>query len=157
WVRSLAEREGLHDAWSLTSRADLRFEDGVGALRYLDGGIDEPRGDGVADPRPEPARRTAILPLARRAHLRIRGAADMHLALRGAIARTVYTHPRLEISLDGEPLNIAVADATGRYAVDVTVARDHLAGGWYELCLTFSDIADPGRDTTDPWVARLES
>jgi hypothetical protein len=159
WVRALADREGLHDAWSLTTRADLRFEDGTGGLRYVDGSIDDPRWYEVTHPRPEPAKRgKAVLPLLRRAHLRVRGAGDMRLALRAAIAlNTVYTHPRLDVSLDGELLTSAVADATGQYAVDVTVPRDRLAGGWHDLYLVFSSIADPGKDIRELRIARLES
>jgi hypothetical protein len=159
WVRELADREGLHDAWSLTTRADLRFEDGFGGLRYVDGSIDDPRWYDVSHPPPEPARRgTAILPLYHRAHLRVRGATDMHLALRAAVAlNTIYTHPRLEVSLDGELLASAVADAGGHYAIDASVPRDRLAGGWHDLYLVFSGIADPGKDLRDLRIARLES
>jgi len=159
WVRALADREGLHDAWSLTTRADLRFEDGTGALRYVDGSIDDPRWYEVTHARPEPATRgTAILPVLRRAHLRVRGFGDMRLVLRAAIAlNTVYTHPRLDVSLDGELLASVVADATGRYAVDVIVPRDRLADGWRDLYLVFSTIADPEKDVRDLRIARLES
>ncbi|HEX2692178.1 MAG TPA: hypothetical protein VHN14_36460 [Kofleriaceae bacterium] len=159
WVRELADREDLHDAWSLTTRGDLRFEDGTGALRYVDGSIDDPRWYEVTHLPPEPARRgKAILPLFRRVHLRVRGASDMRLALRAAIAlNTVYTHPRLDLSLDGELLTSAVADATGRYAIDLTVPRDRLAGGWHDLYLVFSTIADPDKEIRDVRIARLES
>jgi len=159
WVRELADREGLHDAWSLNTRADLRFEDGTGGLRWVDGSIDDPRWYEVTHPHPEPARRgTAILPLYRRVHLRVRGATDMRLVLRAAIAlNTVYTHPRLDLSLDGELLGSVVADPGGRYAVDVTVPRDRLAGGWHDLYLVFSSIAEPDKDVRDLRIARLES
>jgi len=159
WVRALADREGLHDAWSLTTRGDLRFEDGFGGLRYVDGSIDDPQWYEVTHARAEPARRgTAILPVFRRAHLRVRGASDMRLVMRGAIAlNTVYTHPRLDVSLDGELLSSAVAGATGHYAIDVTVSRDRLAGGWHDIYLVFSSIADPGKDVHDFRIARLEA
>jgi len=165
WVRALADREGLHDVWSLTTRDDLRFEDGTGGLRFVDGSIDDPQWYEVTHPRPVPAKRgQAILPLLRRAHLRVRGArgargtSDMRLVLRAAIAlNTVYTHPRLDVSLDGELLASVVADASGHYAVDVTVRRDRLAGGWHDLYLVFSSIADPDRDVRDLRIARLES
>lgn len=159
WVRELADREGLHDAWSLTTRADLRFEDGTGALRYVDDSIDDPRWYEVTHARPEPARRgKAILPVLRRVHLRVRSASDMRLVLHAAIAlNTVYTHPRLDVSLDGELLTSAVASATGQYTVDVTVPRERLAGGWHDLYLVFSSIADPGRDVRELRIARLES
>ncbi|HEU4731977.1 MAG TPA: hypothetical protein VFT22_28975, partial [Kofleriaceae bacterium] len=160
WVRELADREGLHDAWSLTTRDDLRFEDGTAAVRYVDGAIDDPKWYEVSHPRPEPPRRgTAILPMSRRAHLRVRGATDMRLALRAAVAlNAVFTHPRLDVSLDGELLTSAVADTTGHYTVEVTVPRERLAGGWHDLYLVFSSIADPGRaDPRELRIARLES
>lgn len=159
WVRELADREGLHDAWTLATRDDLRFEDGTAAVRYTDGAIDDPKWYEVTHPRPAPAKRgIAMLPVSRRAHLRVRGATDMRLVLRAAVAlNTVFTHPRLDLSLDGELLTSVVADADGRYAVDVTVPRDRLAGGWHDLYLVFSSVADPGRDTREIRIARLES
>jgi hypothetical protein len=158
WTRELADREHLHDAWSLTTRADLRFEDGVGPLRFVDGSIDDPRWYEVSHGYTEAARGTAVRPLARRAHLRVRGATDMRLAVRAAIAlNAVYSHPRLELALDGEVIASAIADATGRYAFDVTVPRDRLAGGWRDLYLVFSTIADPEKEVRELRIARLES
>lgn len=159
WTRELADREGLHDAWSLTTRADLRFEDGTGALRFVDESIDDPRWYEVTHATREPARRgKAILPILRRAHLRVRGAGDMRLALRAAIAlNTVYTHPRLDISLDGALLTSAVADATGRYEVSLVVPGERLARGWHDLYLVFSSYAEPDKDVHDLRIARLEA
>jgi hypothetical protein len=159
WIRELADREGLHDAWSLTTRDDLRFEDGTGAVRYVDGAIDDPKWYEISHPHPAPARRgTAILPVQRRVHLRVRGATDKRLVVRAAVAlNTVYTHPRLDVSLDGELLTSAVAGATGQYAIDVTVPRDRLEGGWHDLYLVFASFADPGRDVREPRIARLEA
>lgn len=158
WVRALADREGLHDAWSLSTRADLRFEDGAGPLRFVDGSVDDPSWYDVTHARPEPSRRgQAIRPLARRVHLRIRGVSDMRLTLRAAIAlHSVFSHPRLDVSLDGELLATAVADDGGRYAIDVPIARSRLPGGWHDLYLVFSSPEEPGRSAPDA-VARLES
>jgi hypothetical protein len=166
WVRELADREGLHDAWSLTTRADVRFEDGTGGLRYVDGAIDDPAWNEISATHPgEPGRGTAVLPLFRRVHLRVRapaqsGAAptDMRLVLRAAIAlKTVHTRPRLDVSLDGELLASATADQAGRYAIAVTVPRARLTTGWHDLYLVFSSIADPDKDIHDFRIARLES
>jgi hypothetical protein len=158
WVRELADREGLHDAWSLTTRADLRFEDGLELLRFVDASVDDPQWYDVTHPREPAARGTAMLPMDGRAHLLVRGTSDMHLALRAAIAlNTVYTHPRLDVSLDGELLVSAVADAAGRYAIDATVPRARLAGGWHDLYLVFSSTVEPDRDVRDFRIARLES
>jgi hypothetical protein len=158
WARELADREHLHDAWSLTTRADLRFEDGISAVRFIDGSVDDPRWYEISHGYTEAARGTAVRPLARRAHLRVRGATDMRLALRAAIAlNAVYSRPRLELALDGDVIASAVADAGGRYAFDVTVPRDRLAGGWHDLYLVFSSIAEPEREVRDLRIARLES
>jgi hypothetical protein len=158
WTRELAEREHLRDAWSLATRADLRFEDGFGVLRFVDDSVDDPRWYEVSHGHEPPKRGTPILPMRRRCHLRVRGTTDMRLALRAAISfNVVYTHPRLDVSLDGELVASAVADAAGRYAIDATVPRDRLADGWHDLYLVFSTVGAPDRDPGDLRVARLES
>lgn len=158
WTRALAEREQLRDAWSLATRADLRFEDGFGVLRFVDDSVDDPRWYEVSHGHEPPSRGTPILPMHRRCHLRVRGATDMRLVLRAAISfNVVYTHPRLDVSLDGELVSSAVADAAGRYLIDATVPRDRLAGGWHDVYLVFSTVGAPDRDPGDLRVARLES
>ncbi|HEY0483614.1 MAG TPA: hypothetical protein VGD37_39115 [Kofleriaceae bacterium] len=158
WVRELADREHLHDAWALSTRANLRFEDGTTSLRFVDDSVDDPRWYEVSHPHEPPRRGQAILPLYRRAHLRVRGTTDMHLLLRAAISfNAVYTHPRLDVSLDGELLASVVADAAGHYAIDATVPRGRLAGGWHDVYLVFSSIGLPDRDVRDLRVARLEA
>ena len=159
WVRALADREGAHAAWSLNTRADLRFEDGVGTLRYTDDSIDDPQWYEISHARSAatgPGK--PIRPAQRRVHLRVRGTTDMRLTLRAAVAlNTVFTHPRLDVSLDGELVASSVADAAGRYAVDLVVPRARLAGGWRDLYLVFSSVADPATDVRDLRIARLES
>jgi hypothetical protein len=165
WVRALADREDRHDAWSLTTRDDVRFEDGVAAVRYVEIGGDEPQPSELDRARAAGAPRLlAVLPVQRRVHLRVRGGrgpaglTDMRFALRAALAlNTVYTHPRLDVSLDGELLASAVADAAGRYAITATVGRDRLAGGWHDLYLVFSSVAEPEREIRELRIARLES
>lgn len=158
WTRVLADREGLHDAWSLTTRADLRFEDGAGTLTFVDGSVDDPRWFDAVHPREPATRGTAVLPVSRRVHLRVRGVTDMRLSLRAAIAlNSVFTHPRLDLSLDGDLLTSAVADGHGRYAIDAVVPRAKLAGAWHDLYLIFSSVSEPGREPSDAPVARLES
>jgi hypothetical protein len=158
WTRELADREHLRDAWSLATRADLRFEDGFGQLRFVDDSVDDPRWYEVSHGHQPPARGTPILPMHHRNHLRVRGTTAMRLALRAAISfNFVYTHPRLDVSLDGELLASAVADADGRYAIEATVPRDRLAGGWHDVDLVFSTVGAPDRDPGDLRVARLLS
>jgi hypothetical protein len=157
WTRELAAREGLRDAWSLTSRADLRFEHGFGELRYIDASIADPKWYELSRPAPEPVTRgTAVLPIQRRGHLRVRGTTAMRLVVRAEIAlNAVLTHPRLDVSLDGELVASAVADPAGRYAIDVTVPRDRLGAGWSDLYLVFSSLAEPDRNLRDVRIARL--
>ncbi|HEX3480057.1 MAG TPA: hypothetical protein VHT91_33795 [Kofleriaceae bacterium] len=158
WTRELADREQLRDAWSLATRADLRFEDGFGQLRFVDDSVDDPRWYEVSHGHQPPARGTPILPMHHRNHLRVRGTTEMRLALRAAISfNLVYTHPRLDVSLDGELLASAVADAGGRYAIEATVPRDRLTGGWHDVYLEFSTVGAPDRDPGDLRVARLLS
>ena len=51
----------------------------------------------------------------------------------------------------------AVADASGRFVVDVRVPRARLGRGWRDLYLVLSSIAEPDKDLRDLRVARLES
>jgi hypothetical protein len=170
WTRALADREHLRDVWSLNSRADLRFEDGVAGLVFVEGELDDPawfeQGRAKALPPPKTdekatLRGTPIRPLHRRAHLRVRGGVfgpgPMRLALRAGIAlKSVHTRPHLDVSLDGELLVSALPDERGRYWVDVTVPADRLTGDWQDVYLVFSSIADPDKDNLDLRVARLE-
>ena len=172
WTRALADREHLRDVWSLNSRADLRFEDGVAGLLFVQGEIDDPAWFELPRAKPSPPpktdekatlRGTAIRPLHRRAHLRVRGGvatpgiADMRLAIRAAISLgSIYTRPRLDVSLDGELLVSAVPDERGRYLIDVVVPADRLTGAWQDVYLVFSSIAEPDKDNQDVRVARLE-
>lgn len=158
WVRALAEREHLHDAWTLATRADVRFEDGTGPLRFVDDSVDDPAWYEVSHAHAPAGRGRPILPLQQRAHLRVRGSGgDMRLVLRAAISRNmVFTHPRLDLSLDGALLASLVADDRGRYALEITVPRAQLGAGWHDLYLTFSTLLDPDRDLRDARAARLE-
>ncbi len=151
WVRELAEREGLLDAWALTSRHDLIFADGIEDLAFVDPRL--PPGEG-----PSAARGKAIRALQRRAHLRVRGEADMRLELRASIARErIHTRPRLDVSLDGELLASAVPDEGGGYTVELRIPAERLAGGWHDLYLVLGGLAEPERDHRELRVAVLEA
>ena len=158
WVRELADREGLHDAWSLCSRGDVRFEDGIAGLQFVDAGTDDAAWFEIVRPRTtEPLRGTAIRALFRRAHLRLRGTTPMRLQIKAALSlKTVFTRPRLDVSLDGEILASVTPDDKGRYTIDVTVDRQRLKGGWHDLYLVLSSVAEPDKDQRDLRVARLE-
>jgi hypothetical protein len=171
WVRELAEREGLLDAWSLTARPDLIFDDGTGPLEFVDPRLSHARWFEVGPGRPAPPapdanpdaalavmRGKAIRALSRRVHLRVRGETDMHLALRASIALDkVHTRPRMDVSLDGELLASVVADDRGGYALDLRIPRDRLAGDWRDLYLVFNSLADPSRSGRELRVAVLEA
>jgi hypothetical protein len=159
WLRDLAQREGLQDAWSLINRNDLRFEDGVAGLQFVDAGVDDQAWFEVTHPHErEPMRGTPIRGLFRRAHLRVRGSSSMRLVLRAAISRkSTFTRPRLDVSLDGELLASAIADDDGRYVIDVVVPRDALGEGWHDVYLVFSSVVEPDKDVRDPRVSRLVS
>lgn len=159
WFRQLAEREGLRDAWSLVSRHDLRFEDGVANLQFVDAAITDPRWFEVAPAQPPSTLRgTPIRALFRRAHLRVRGTTDMRLQMKIAIAlNAVYSRPRIDLSLNGKVLASVVADDTGHYAIDLAIPERLLAGGWRDLYLVFSTINEPDAAGRELRVARLES
>jgi hypothetical protein len=159
FVRMLAEKEGLKDAWTLLTRQDLRFEDGIAKLLFVDDSIDDPAWFEVTHPR-EPAklRGKATRALYRRAHLRVRGSTDMLLSIRARVAiNSVFTRPRLDISLDGELLTSAVADASGMYSIDVRVAAEKLTGDWQDVYLISSSVIEPEKQLRDLRIGRLES
>lgn len=159
FVRDLADREELHDAWSLTTRANVLFDDGFTGLVFLDPSTDDPTWyDVFHAPATAATRGTAARWLYRRAHLRVRGSADMHLALGGRVnLAAAYTRPRLDVMFDGELLATVIPDAGGRFEIDAEVTRAQLAGGWHDLYLVFDSIAEPQKDVREQRSARLES
>ena len=159
FVRDLAEREGLHDAWSLNTRSDVLFEDGFTGLVFLDGSADDPTWYDALHPAPSaPTRGTAARWLYRRAHLRVRGRVDMQLVLHGKVNLGVaYTRPRLDVMLDGELLATVIADEGGEFRIDTTVSAAQLTGDWHDLYLVFDSIAEPAKDVRELRAARLES
>lgn len=174
WIRELAEREQLLDAWSLTSRHDLIFDDGIEYLEFVDPRLEVARWFEVGPGRSAPPRAgadpaaadaalramrgRAIRALHRRAHLRVTGDADMRLQIRASIALgKMYTRPRMDVALDGELLGSVIADERGGYTLDLRIPAERLAGGWHDLYLVFNSIAEPERDNREPRVAVLES
>jgi hypothetical protein len=159
WFRQLAERENLRDAWSLVSRHDIRFEDGVAGLQFVDAAIGDPRWFELTPPQPKSTLRgTPIRALFRRAHLRVQGTRDMRLQMKIAIAlNAVYSRPRIDLSLDGKVLASVVADESGHYAIDLAIPANRLGGGWHDLYLVFSTINEPDEANRELRVARLVS
>lgn len=159
FVRDLADREELHDAWSLTTRSNVLFDDGFTGLVFLDPSTDDPTWyDAFHAPATAATRGTAARWLYRRAHLRVRGSADMHLTLRGKVnLAAAYTRPRLDVMLDGELLATVIPDAGGRFEIAAVVSLAQLAGGWHDLYLVFDSIAEPQKEVREQRSARLES
>lgn len=171
WVRELAEREGLLDAWALTSRHDLILGDGIEDLEFVDPRLEVARWYEVGPTRPAPPRADAdpaaagkamrgraLRALHRRAHLRVLGDTDMRLSIRASIALgKMYNRPRLDVSLDGDLVASVVADERGSYAIDLNVPKSRLAGRWRDLYLVFNSIAEPERDNRELRVAVLEA
>ena len=159
WMRELAARENLSDAFSLSSRDDVVFADGVANLEWVDAGVDDPGWYAIARAdAPKVLRGKPIRGLFRRAHIRVRGTQDMRLVMQLAVGRkTIFTRPRLDVSLDGELIASAVATENGRYTIDVIVPAARLSGGWHDLYLLFSSVAEPDKETRDLRNTRLES
>ena len=81
----------------------------------------------------------------------------MRLQIKGRLnIPALFTHPRVIISLDGEPLVSVVADADGRFAIDVPVAATALGGHWHDLYVSFSSVGEPERDLKDLRAGRVE-
>lgn len=139
YVRALADREGLHAQWSLNNRENVLFLDGTTAMAMLDA-------------------RTPVRWLYRRAHLRVRGATDMHLVARGKInVAATSTRPRIDVSLDGTPLTSALADENGAFTIDLVVSAARLGSSWRDLYVALDSIDDPPKDARERRAAHLTS
>jgi hypothetical protein len=155
FVRQLAEREDLLDAWSLSTRSHLRFEDGFSGIGFVDERVDDPKWYDATHPVAQPPQRgTAVRWMHRRSHLRLRGTGPMHLVLRGKVnVAAVNARPRLDIALDGEVLGSASLDDAGRFSIDLDISP---GTDWRDLYLVWSSVAQPEKDVRDLRVARLE-
>lgn len=155
WMAELAKREGLEREWALMSRRNLIFADGISGLTFDD--LDrDPRWYDVYYRAPEPVRGVPVRWLHKRGHIRLTGTTDMHLVIRGRVnLNSIYTRPRLDVSLDGELLASLVIAADGTFTVDVVVPKAQLAG-WADLYLVFNTIGTPERDVRDLRIARLD-
>jgi hypothetical protein len=82
----------------------------------------------------------------------------MVLSIRARVAiNSVFTRPRLDISLDGELLTSVVADASGAYAIDLRIPADKLSGHWQDVYLISSSVIEPEKELRDLRIGRLES
>lgn len=157
WVRALVEREHVHDAWSLNTRENVIIQDGFSNLTMVDeAAIDDPTWfDLTHRTVPDPEHGRPVRWLFRRAHVRVHGVRDMRLVLRGTVNMgAVHTRPRLDVSLEGVRLASVVVDERGLFTVEVVVPAAQL-GGWRDLYLVWSSIAEPAKDARDLRIARL--
>lgn len=154
YLRRLAEREGVLDAWYLMSRSELVFEDGFSLTEMtpptpLPRWTDETIAIGSV-------RSIAARWMTARAHLRVRGRGDMRLALWGQVqAVAIATRPRLTVSFDGLEIAALVVDVDGRFTVDTVIPGTWL-DGWSDIDVRLSSIHEPWRSVRDLRVARLE-
>jgi hypothetical protein len=155
WMAELAKREGLEREWALTSRRDLIFADGISGLTFDD--LDrDPKWYDVFYRDPEPVRGVPVRWLHKRGHLRVTGSRDMHLVMRGRVnLGSIYTRPRLDVSVRGELLASVVIAENGEFTIDVTISAAQLRG-WADVYLVFNTIGTPERDVRDLRVARLD-
>lgn len=154
WEQRLAEQEGLASAWALTTRRDVRFEDGFSGLAFVDERVDDPKWYDATHARVEPQRGTPVRWMYRRSHLRLRGSQPMHLSLAGKVnVATVNARPRLDVALDGQLLGSVAVSPDGQFLFDATVSP---RSGWRDLYLVWTTVAQPERDPRDLRAARLE-
>lgn len=171
FIRDLAVREGLVDAWALTPRHDLQFEDGFSGVDMVDPlvrPVDPGWYDTLFNWRVV-SRTAASVPakpvrwMGARAHLRIRGDGDgdRRLEIRGAVdLYGLQTRPVITASLDGRELHAAPVDADGYFRISAVVPAG-MVTTWRDVYLTCSSIHEPWRDpngrlSTQLRVVRLE-
>ncbi|MBA3454811.1 MAG: hypothetical protein H0T42_17115 [Deltaproteobacteria bacterium] len=155
FVRALSIRENHLDAWSLNSRENLSFEEGMSNPAFLDTSLPEAKWFEVVRA-PETVPGNAIRWLNRNVHFRARGDSDMIFAIRGKInVNALFTRPRLELVVDGELTYSQLVDEDGSYSVRVTVPQATVTD-WIDIYATFSSLHEPVRAPGEPWVARLE-
>jgi hypothetical protein len=156
FVRGLAEREHLLEVWSLMSRVDLVFVEGLSDVDMIDPG--EPmhpwtqvaRACTTATARP-------VRWMAPRVLIRVRGDGDQRLVLRGHVdVARLFTRPRVTVTFDGAEVWSQRVDADGGFAVDQVIPRPWL-DGWSDVYVTLSSVAEPWRDAADLKIARLEA
>jgi hypothetical protein len=154
WEARLADQEGLLSAWALTTRRDVRFEDGFSGLAFVDERVDDPKWYDASHATVEPKRGTPVKWMYRRSHVRLRANTPMHLSLAGKVnVATINARPRLDISLDGQLLGSVAVSPEGDFLFDITVPP---RSGWRDLYLVWSTVAQPERDARDLRAARLE-
>jgi hypothetical protein len=153
FLRALTVKEGVADAWHLSAHPDLILSEGLSAVAFVD--ESDPKWFEIERPDPGPRSGHPIRWMHRRVHMRVRGDRDMHLRMNGRIRlHGLYTRPRLDVTVGGEPVASVVADEHGLFSIDVDVPRAML-DGWTDLYVVFNTIGTPERDVADLRMAEL--
>lgn len=149
WVRSFVDREQLHRAWSLSSRANVRFDDGFASTSFLDeqGRVQE---EGIT--------KRPVRGFQRIAHVALHGAGTMHLSMHGRLALDrKFSRARIDVALDGRQLTSAPVASDGSFSIDLDVDALLLRGAWHDLHLLLPTISAPAKDVHEFVVGYLES
>jgi hypothetical protein len=162
FVRELAAREGLVDVWSLSSRSDLEFADGLGPIELLDPDVPFTGWDEVAH-RCESTPALPVRWMGPRAHLRLRGDrdGDRRLEIRGRVdVKAIQTQPIVTASIDGREFHSGAVDAEGYFLISAAIPAAWVAE-WADVYVTLSSVHEPykdpeGRAAAKLTVARLE-
>lgn len=154
YLRGLAEREGLTDAWHLMTRSDLVFEDGFSLTsmakpdddrRWID--LEQAVGS---------MRAVAVRWMTASGHLRVRGRGDMHLRVWGRIhVLAISTRPRVTVTFAGLEIDSRIVEPDGTFALDTVIPGTWLHG-WSDVYVNLSSMHEPWRTVKDLRIARLE-
>lgn len=129
FLKALAEREGTQEAYGLTSREDVRFEEGFSPLEF------DPPGD---------VRKHAFRWVGQKAHVRLKSHGDKpsHLLIGGwSDQKNLMTHATLRVTINGHILASNVAATDGGIGADLTVDPSTLEGReWSDLYIEVTTL-----------------
>lgn len=163
WARDLMQRENLVDAWSLASRSDIQFEDGLAPVELVDRDVPFTGWDEVAHVcASSPAQ--PVRWIGSRAHIRLRGDSDgdRALTIRGRVdTKAIRTQPIVAASLDGREIYSEVIEPDGYFVITAIIPAAWVAD-WADLYITLSSVNEPwkepdGKGSAKLTVARIES
>jgi hypothetical protein len=154
FVQAMAERENLVDVWHLMSRADLVFDEGVARLAFVEPtALDRAWTDA---PVATSSRGQPVRWMGPRTVLKVRGDGDARLAIAGRVdVHKLFARPRVTVTFDGRELYSAPAAADGSFAMESDIPASWL-GGWSDVVITLSTVAEPWREPAALQIARLE-
>jgi hypothetical protein len=158
YVRALAEREGLLDAWLLTSRGDVILGDGLTSLEFVDDRADPHHRWYEVDRTTAPIRGVPRRWMGQRVHVRVRGGATaMRLEVRGrANLFRLFTRPRVTVTFDGLEVFSELTDRDGNFAMYAEIPASRLHG-WSDVFVTLGSIHEPFREPAVLQIAELHA